>query len=541
MKKKLSFALALVLAAALLLTACGAPAPASSASGSDVVVLYTNDVHCAVDGYVSVAQTKAALEAAGKEVVLVDCGDAVQGDTIGTLSNGEYIVEMMNSLGYAVASLGNHEFDYGMERFMKLKDMAEYEYVSCNFVDKDGNAILSPYKIVEAGGHKIAFVGIVTPETLTSTNPANLRGEDGEYAYGFCQDETGEKLYAAVQTAVDAAKADGADVVIALAHLGIEEVCQPWTSSDVITNTTGINVMLDAHSHTVMEQELVKNKDGKEVVLTSTGTKLANMGCLVIGADGTFTSSLINDNGIADLVAEKKDGLAEITEQVVAHTDVDLIVNDPVAKDSEGNAIRIVRSQETNLGDLCADAYRAITGADIAIVNGGGVRATIPAGDITYGQIISVHPFGNELCLKEVTGQTILDVLEMGVRNLPGENGGFMQVSGITFDIDVNVESTVETDENGAFVKVAGARRVSNVMIGGVALDPAKTYTVASHNFLLKDAGDGFSMLSEGELLLDSIMLDNQVLITYITENLGGTVGSDYADPYGQGRINIIQ
>lgn len=539
MKKKLSLALIFVLVAAMLLTACGAKAPSAAGQGGDVVVLYTNDVHCGVDGYAAVAQTKAALEAAGKEVVLVDCGDAVQGETIGTLSGGEYVVEMMNALGYSVASLGNHEFDYGMEQFMALKDKAEYEYVSCNFVDKDGNAILSPYKMVEAGGMKIAFVGIVTPETLTSTNPANLRGEDGEYAYGFCQDETGEKLYAAVQSAVDGAKKDGADVVIALAHLGIEETCQPWTSSDVITNTTGIDVMLDAHSHTVMEAEQVKNKDGANVLLTSTGTKLANIGCLTIGADGTFTSSLINDNGIADLIAEKQEGLAEITEQVVAHTDVDLIVNDPVAKDSEGKPIRIVRSQETNLGDLCADAYRAITGADIAIVNGGGVRATIPAGDITYGQIISVHPFGNELCMRAVSGQTILDALEMGVRNLPGENGGFMQVSGITFDVDVNVESTVETDENGAFVKVAGERRVSNVMVGDEVLDPAKTYTVASHNFLLKEGGDGFSMLSDGELLLDSIMLDNQVLITYITENLGGTVGAEYAEPYGQGRINI--
>lgn len=541
MKRKFSFVLILVFAVSLLLTACGASAPATAAKNSDVVVLYTNDVHCAADGYVAVAQTKAALEAAGKEVVLVDCGDAVQGDAIGTLSSGEYIVEIMNTMGYAVATLGNHEFDYGMEQFMKLRDMAEYEYVSCNFVDKNGNAILDSYKIVAAGGHKIAFVGITTPQTMTTTNPSNLQGEDGEYVCGFYQDETGEKLYAGVQTAVDAARADGADIVIALAHLGIAKDCEPWTSSDVITNTTGIDVMLDAHSHTVMERELVKNKDGKEVVLTSTGTKLANIGCLMIGADGTFTPTLINDNGVAAVIAEKQENLTEVTEQVVAHTDVDLVVNDPVAKDTVGNAIRIVRSQETNLGDLCADAYRAITGADIAIVNGGGIRAAIPAGDITYGQLISVHPFGNELCMKKVTGQTILDVLEMGVCNLPGESGGFMQVSGITFDVDVNVESTVEIDENGAFVQVAGERRVSNVMVGGEVLDPAKTYTLASHNFLLKDAGDGFSMLSGGELLLDSIMLDNQGLITYITENLEGTVGSDYADPYGQGRINIIQ
>ncbi len=516
-----------------------------------VVVLYANDVHCGVDdkiGYAGVAAYKKAYEKAGYEVLLVDCGDAVQGATIGTLSQGGYIVEIMNELGYVASTVGNHEFDYGMDRFFELTDLADYDYVSANFVDKDGNRVLDAYTVVEAAGHKIAFVGVSTPETFTSSSPAYFQDENGNFIYGFCEGNDGADFYAAVQTAVDDARNDGADLVVVLSHLGTNAESAPYTSSDLIVNTNGIDVVLDGHSHSVWEGERVKNKDGEEVILSSTGTKLANLGSLTIvdGEEGVeletklHDEALFQDEEMEAFVAGIKAQYAELAQTVVARSDVDLTIVDPTATDADGKPIRIIRSQETNLGDLCADAYRAMSGADIAFVNGGGIRTSIPAGDITYEQIISVHPFGNALCVVEATGQEILDALEMGVRNLPSENGGFLQVSGISFEIDMSVESTVETNDKGLFVKVSGARRVKNVMVGDAPIDPAATYTLASHNYMLKEGGDGINMFADNVLLQDSVLIDNQVLIKYITEHLNGVVGEEYSEPYGQGRITIV-
>lgn len=528
--------LALMLVLIMVLAGCGTGN--STPAAKDIVILYTNDAHCGIEdgmGYQGLSAAKRALLAAGNKVLLVDNGDAVQGDTIGTLSKGEYIIDIMNKLGYDVATPGNHEFDYGMDQFNKLVEKADFDYISCNFVDKDGNPVLKPYVIKEADGVKIAFVGISTPKTITTSTPTYFQDGNGNYIYGFMQDDTGEKLYAAVQSAVDAARKEGAKYVIAMAHLGIEADCQPWTSSDVIVNTSGIDVVLDGHSHSTIAGDIVKNKEGKDVILTSTGTKLANIGCLTISADGKVSSTLINDDGVGETISEIKKGYEEMVNTVVASTKVELTVNDPVSGE------RMVRRQETNLGDLCADAYRAMSGADIAVVNGGGIRVSIPAGDITYGQIIAVHPFGNEMCVVEATGQQILDALEMGARNAPGECGGFLQVSGMSYEIDLNVEPTVEVNADGMFTGVSGEYRVKNVKVGDEPLDLAKTYTLASHNYMLKSAGDGMAMFQGCTLLQDSVMIDNQVLINYIVDVLGGVVGEDYADPYGQGRITVIE
>lgn len=528
--------LALMLVLIMVLAGCGTGN--STPAAKDIVILYTNDAHCGIEdgmGYQGLSAAKRALLAAGNKVLLVDNGDAVQGDTIGTLSKGEYIIDIMNKLGYDVATPGNHEFDYGMDQFNKLVEKADFDYISCNFVDKDGNPVLKPYVIKEADGVKIAFVGISTPKTITTSTPTYFQDGNGNYIYGFMQDDTGEKLYAAVQSAVDAARKEGAKYVIAMAHLGIEADCQPWTSSDVIVNTSGIDVVLDGHSHSTIAGDIVKNKEGKDVILTSTGTKLANIGCLTITADGKLSSTLINDDGVGETISEIKKGYEEMVNTVVASTKVELTVNDPVSGE------RMVRRQETNLGDLCADAYRAMSGADIAVVNGGGIRVSIPAGDITYGQIIAVHPFGNEMCVVEATGQQILDALEMGARNAPGECGGFLQVSGMSYEIDLNVEPTVEVNADGMFTGVSGEYRVKNVKVGDEPLDLAKTYTLASHNYMLKSAGDGMAMFQGCTLLQDSVMIDNQVLINYIVDVLGGVVGEDYADPYGQGRITVIE
>ncbi len=537
--------LALILVLSMLLSFAAFAEEAAPAHGP-VVVLYTNDVHCGYAdniGYAGLAAYKKAFAKAGSEVLLVDCGDAIQGDTIGTLSKGEYIIDMMNNLGYTAATIGNHEFDYGMDQFMALTQKAEFPYLSANFVDAEGNPFFDAYKIVEAGGWKIAFVGASTPETLYKSNPVNFQDAEGNYIYSFCEDADGKGVYEAVQKAVDAAKAEGADAVVVLSHLGIDAASVPYTSSDLITNTTGINVVLDGHSHSTLEKEIVLNAAGEEVILTSTGTKLENVGALTIGFDEennapTFETALhdealFQDDETAEFIAGITVQFEDLLNEVVAHTDVELTVNDPAT----GN--RMVRSGETNLGDLCADAYLNMMEADVAFVNGGGVRANIAAGDITYGNIIKVHPFGNEACLVLATGQQILDALELGSSALPGELGGFLQVAGLTYEVDVNIPSTVELDETGAFVGVSGDRRVKNVLVGGQPIDPEAEYKLASHNYMLKNGGDGFVMFKQDTVLKDCIMIDNQVLINYIKDYLGGVVGEEYADPYGQGRITI--
>ncbi len=544
-------ALAMLFAAACAPTVAPTPAPQTLAPvpeapeaepklQKDLVILYTNDVHCAVDesiGYAGLAAYKKQLEADGNHVLLADVGDAVQGAPIGTVSKGSIIIDIMNELGYDVATPGNHEFDYGMPRFFELTEMANFPYVSVNFTDlKTGEKVFEPYTILEVDGVKFAFVGITTPKTITSSTPAYFQDENGEFVYGFLQDATGEGVYNAVQSAVDAARAEGANYVIALAHLGITSDASPWTSSEVIRNTSGIDVVLDGHSHSVIESERIKNKAGEWTLLSSTGTKLSSIGMLLITKSGNITTGLISDYAEKDAAVDTfikaaQADFEEMLNTVVAKTDVDLTVMEP------GTDVRIVRNAETNLGDLCADAYRTIGEADIAFVNGGGVRASIPAGDITLNEIISVHPFGNYLCVVEATGQEILDALEMSVRNTPEENGGFLQVSGITFTIDVSVPTSVTLDENGLFASVGETRRVSNVLVNGEPIDPAKTYTLASHDYLIKNAGDGYTMFQDNVLLQDAVMLDNQVLINYITDYLGGVIGQDYADPYGQGRI----
>ena len=544
MLKKL---LAVLLVVSMLMTGLAFAEEATEVEHQPVVVLYTNDVHCGIEdaiGYAGLAAYEKAYEKLGYEVILVDNGDAIQGGPIGTLSKGEYIIDIMNAVGYDIATIGNHEFDYGMDVFMSLREKAEFPYVSANFCDLEGNPILDPYVIKELGGWKVAFVGVSTPETFTKSTPTFFQDEEGNYIYSFCQGEDGANLYAAVQKAVDAARAEGAEIVVAMSHLGTDGSSVPYTSSDLIVNTTGINVVLDGHSHSVWEMELVQNAAGEDVILSSTGTKLNNVGSLVIeaGEDQTpvlttalHSESLFQDEEAEAFIATVKAQYEETLNQVVATTAVDLTTKDPATGE------RAVRTAETNLGDLCADAYRVVLGADIAFVNGGGVRADIPAGDITYGQILSVHPFGNMACLIEVSGQQILDALEMASRDVPNECGGFLQVSGLSYEINVGVETSVVLDDKGSFVEVAGERRVQNVLVDGQPIDPEATYTLASHNYMLKSGGDGMSMFQGSTILQDEVLIDNQVLINYIVDTLGGVVGEEYSDPYGQGRITIVE
>ncbi len=553
MKKILALLLALCMLLSGVAFAETAEAPALQ---QELVVLFTSDVHCGVDGgfgYAGLAAVRDNLKAQGKHVVLVDNGDSIQGEPMGTLTEGEANIKLMNAVGYDIATIGNHEFDSGMPPFLELAQMAEFPYISCNFV-KDGETVFEPYIIKEFDGVKVAFVGISTPKTITSSAPKYFQDENGNFIYGFCQDETGEALYTAVQTAIDAAIAEGASYVIGMAHLGNETACQPWTYADVIANTTGMDALLDGHSHDTDQVEML-NKDGETVLRSACGTKMEGIGYLTIAPDGSMGSGIYvweNDISAADLLGLNNDVAAAVKEatseldvklkEVVAKTVVDLTIEDPEAVDENGKPIRIIRNAETNLGDLCADAYRAMSGADVAVVNGGGIRKTIKAGDITLNDILLVHPYGNAMCVIEVTGQEIMDALEFSVSAMPGEFGGFLQVSGMTFEIHTYIESPVETDEAKMFVgvKEGAPRRIQNLLIGGEPVDPAKIYTFASHNYKIKDMGDGYTHFADNVILQDEVMLDNQVLITYITDVLGGVVGEEYAEPYGQGRIVAV-
>ena len=552
-KKRLGILLTVILM--LSMAVCSAAEEKAEKNG-DIYILFTSDVHCGIDkgfGYAGLQQVRDTLEAQGYETILVDDGDAIQGEPIGTLSEGEAIIDLMNDLKYDVAIPGNHEFDYGMPRFLELVEKADFPYISCNFTYLD-ELVFEPYIIKEAAGKKIGFVGVTTPLTITASTPVYFQDENGEYVYGFMSDDTGERVYQAVQSAVDAAREEGADYVYVIGHMGNGAEFKPWTYADVISHTDGIDVFLDGHSHDT-DQVIMKNKDGEDVPRSAVGTKMACIGYSHISAEGdivetgiwswpnkTSAPELLDiHNEIRDRVDEAQQELAEELDKVVASTAVTLTINDPEAVDSSGNPVRMIRRAETNLGDLCADAARDQSGADIAFVNGGSIRVSIEKGDITFGNILAVHPFGSMLCVLEVTGQQILDALEWSCRSVPDENGGFNQVSGLTFEINSAIDSPCKADKDGMCTGIEGERRVQNVMVGGEALDPEKTYTLAGYDYQLRQQGDGYTAYDGAPVLQDNVKLDNQVLIDYIVDTLGGNVGGEYADPYGEGRITILE
>lgn len=604
MKQRL---LSLLLAMAMVcsLTA-GMPVTAFGAD-QDIVVLYTNDVHCGVDdniGYAGLALYKKQMQQQTPYVTLVDAGDAIQGAPIGTLSEGGYLIDIMNYVGYDVAVPGNHEFDYGMARFLDLAGRLNCGYYACNFMDKvTGTTVFAPYKMMTYGDTKIAYVGVSTPESFTKSTPAYFQDSAGNYIYSFCEDESGQGLYNQIQESVDAARNEGAGYVILVGHLGETGVTDRWSSVNIIKNTTGIDVCIDGHSHETTPSMTVKSRDGRDVIITQTGTKLNNIGKLTIRTDGTIVSELVSEvpaMGTArEYVVQKNDSLSRIAKRELGSYDrwidiynnnLDKIRDANVLKpgmrllipgssliNEDGRAMdyntdrfikgiqdqynetlkvvlgttpylltvndpadgkRRIRSGETNLGDLTADAYRVQLGADIGLSNGGGIRTDIKPGNITYNDTLAVFPFGNMGCVIEATGQKIKDALEMASRDYPEECGGFLQVSGLTYTIDTSVKSSVRLDDKGNFISVDGPYRVKDIMVNGGPIDLNRTYTVASHNYMLKSGGDGMTMFSGCNVIKDDVMVDVDVLSSYI-RSLGGAVTADYADPLGQGRIQI--
>ena len=578
-----SFLKAAGVTAAAASMAIGAPAASACWYGdkSDVTILYTNDVHTYIDKqspkltYAAIADLKQSYQNAGKDVLLVDAGDHVQGTAYGSMDEGASIIKLMNAAGYDVATPGNHEFDYGMDRAKAIMKEADFPYLSCNWVDlRTTLRVLPSVKVFVRGGRRIAFVGVTTPETFTKSTPAYFMDKaQRKYIYDIQGGEDGKKLYDAVQKAIDKAKLL-ADVVIGLGHLGVDPSSSPWTSEEVIAHTSGFDAFIDGHSHTVMENKQVQDASGKAVTLTQTGSYFANVGEMTIAADGTITTKLIPthegmDAGIAAMQTGWVNTVDDMLGEKIAVGDSDFYVSDPAT------GKRRIRSAETNLGDFVADGIYTYFNeveklhCDVAIMNGGGIRADVPAGDWTFKTCKQISPFGNVACLMSVTGQQIQDALEFGARFAGAEgkeNGGFLQVAGATYEIHTDIPNTVQTDEKNVWIGSAtGTPRVQNVKIYDKAsgsylpLDPGATYALAGMNYTLRNLGDGFAMFDGAELIKDYVSEDYLVMSTYAMIFDGADAAGlphlssansplaaypgyllNYEQPYGAGRITIL-
>ncbi|MBE6733846.1 MAG: bifunctional metallophosphatase/5'-nucleotidase [Ruminococcaceae bacterium] len=513
---------------------------AQNTISSDIVILYENDVHCAVEGYSKLLALKNELKEENEYVGVVSMGDFVQGDTLGAISKGEYIINMMNMVEYDAIGLGNHEFDYKLQRLFELSDSLNTKPVCSNFYKSgESTPVFEPYIIKSYGDIDIAYIGVTTPDTLTSSSPVQFMDENGKYIYNF----SGDNLYATVQKAIDSAEAAGAEYIVGLAHLGTEDVYEQWSTPTLIKNTSGFDVVLDGHSHSIVEGMTVKDKTGNDVTVSSTGTKFANIGKLTISED-KITTELIptdtytqTDAGIDEYIIKIKEEYSKLGDRIIGKSEYDLLY-----ADANGN--RLVRNTETNLGDFCADAFRVVTGADIGVINGGGIRAGLKKGDITFNDIFSIFPFNNTVCVAEVTGQQILDFLELSVCAYPDENGSFQHVSGLTYTLNAYIPSPVKLDSNMAFESIDGERRVTDVKILNSktgeyeAIKTTKNYTIASHNYLLLDHGSGATMFDNAKIISNNGMLDAELLEVYINEHLNGVVGKEYEA--SQNRVTVV-
>ena len=511
---------------------CSLNAATFAKDSETIVILYENDVHCAVEGYSKLVAMKNELKSEYEYVGVVSSGDFVQGGTLGAVSKGEYIVELMNLVGYDAIAPGNHEFDYTISRLTELYELSETKYISCNFAKiGEEKTYFEPYTIVSYGDVDIAYIGIITPETITSARPSQFRNENGEIIYTFNE----SRLYELVQESIDEATEDGADYVIALSHIGYDESGELNDVTDVIENTEGLDVVLDAHSHSVIEEKIVKDKSGDDVLLSSTGTGFENIGKLTI-ANGEFDTELVKtetytktDADVDAYIAEINESYAELGNRKIGESKVELITHN-----EEG--VRLVRTAETNLGNLCSDALFFVTNADVSYVNGGGLRAPIKSGDMTFNDIYSVFPFNNRIVTAEITGQVLLDMLEMSMISYPQEDGAFPHMSGITFSVNKSIPSSIKVDENGFFTKVDGDYRVYDVKVldkesgNYKALELDKKYILAAADYYILNFGSGMSMFKDAKVVESEGMLDVEVLERYITDNLNGVIGEEYKD-----------
>lgn len=587
MKKVLKLFFASILAL-LIFISCASNKVAQSNS---IYIIYTNDVHGYIDNsdsktnlpklrFSKIAKAVNDYKNSGKNVILVDAGDEIQGTAFASIDEGNSIIEIMNKTGYQLATIGNHEFDYGIPQFFNITKKAKFPYLSCNFRNNNNEQLFNSSKIFEIAGKKVAFIGITTPETITTSTPTFFQDKNGNLIYKIDGLNSPEDLYKNVQIAIDNVK-DNVDFVIALGHLGngeLEKKCK-ISSEDVIANITGLDAFIDGHSHTTIESMNIADKNGKTVILTQTGAYLSAFGVMEINTDGKISTKLLQDyESIDENVAKLEDKLInKVNEQLkkeVAKLETELYINNP-----NDEKQRLIRAIELNAGDFVSDCTywyfneNKKINCDVVLTNAGGIRNFIKSGIVTKKDIKNVQPFGNQICLIKATGQQIKDALEMGTTvtgefdkqwNAPTENGGFMHVSGLRYTINPNIPSNVQLDNKGMFKSVNGKYRVQNIEIYNketkkyepIILD--KFYSVGGVNYILRNCGNGLSMFKDCDVIVDYVGQDCEIMTQYMesfikngkvpiinTKNspLSNYKGFEinYENPYGAKRITILE
>ena len=497
------------------------------------VILHSNDVHGAIKGYANIAALKAEYEAEGATVILVDAGDYSQGTTYVSSTKGLDAVKMMNVAGYDFATLGNHEFDYGYEQLKSNMSEAHFKVLCANVLDAEGNSIFDATAIKEVNGVKIGFFGLETPETQTKANPALIKG---------LQFLGGEKMYECAQAQVAALKDAGADIIVCLAHLGVDGESEPNRSVDLFAKVEGIDFIIDGHSHSVME------KGPSDEPIQSTGTQFKNIGVIVIdNATKTIESNklvAVTEESAKDKAVEV--AAADIIERITAEYGAVFAKSEV---ELNGDKAPGNRNMETNLGDLITDSmmWQILKDADsltvpaeniVAVTNGGGIRAWIHKGDITKNDVFTVLPFGNTLTVVYVKGADLLEALEASTYCTPGAVGGFPQIAGmkITVDTTAQYDANAETYPGSTYYGPKSINRVTIDEVNGKPFDPNATYAVATNNFIAA-GGDTYYAFARSEGSIDTGYTLDTILMDYIKEELNGVIGEKYAEP--DGRITI--
>ena len=521
MKKNLIFLVnALLLCVSCAMISCSNDESIMLSEGTEksIVILYENDVHCNISGYTKIAGLRDAINQSDTAyAAIVSSGDYLQGGLVGAYSHGQYIIDVMSKMNYDAITLGNHEFDYGGVQMKKLLTNVNAPVVCANFFDYGATQpYYAPYVIHSYGAKRVAFVGVCTPSAMVSEKYAFFDDED-QQLYELKNDEVTQL----VQQAVDNARGEGADYVVLLSHLGETEPEGGITSYELVSKTKGIDVVLDGHTHATIEHHDVNNINGEPINITQTGTQFANVGKLLITKDGRMTTTLIPSSEIpyesttvTAAINKVKEEMETVVNRPIATSDYALEINGP-----DG---RLVRRGETNLSDLVADALCASMGTRIGLMNGGGIRSSIPAGVITYGDVINTLPFDNRLCTIEATGAELMDMLRKCTANCPEEDGDFPQVSGIHFTIHTasHTVSDVEIiDENGVYQPI----------------DETQTYIVATTDYYHMG---GFRDTLKQCPMKEITDLSYVALASYLQKELGGTTGTAYTQ--SQGRITIV-
>ena len=489
----------------------------SAKKKQSIVILYENDVHCAIEGYQVLAGLRDAV-ADTAYVAVVSSGDFVQGGTAGAISRGQYVADIMRTVGYDAITLGNHEFDFPVKHTKELLAHIGAPVVCTNLYETETNRkVFAPYIIKKFGKTKIAFIGAATPGTFYTETGAFFEGD--KQIYDLREKDFNEVM----QRTVDQARKEGARYVVVLSHLGEDPDRSGVNSHEMIKHTTGIDIVLDGHTHSVVAHDTLLNAAGKPVVITETGSKFENIGKLVI-RKGKMHNELLPVKDLAvrsERVQATTDSvlllMQEQTRRIVCHSDVSL-------QFENAKGTWILRTEDTNTGNLICDAFRVTTGADIALANGGCVRRGQTAGDWTYGDIAAMLPYDNHLWVVEASGATIVELLRRSTQLLPEEDGSFPQVSGLRYTAHVADHSISDVE-------------VLNRKTGAYEpIDLNRNYTVSTIDYCV--SGGGFyDALKNCKVVERGDMLYRDVFVEFVEKNLGGHIGQDYSEP--QGRIRI--